>query len=130
MHCGCKDDYDDGMCLNYESQQEEMNKLFSDAEFTIAMTLDELDEVISPLNKIIVKQTFDCYCYDDEPADSKYVPKWFAVHCGYGEKMTNIVVIRELVRQGFSLECNHRFLEGFGRSLKGGECQFEPVVGS
>lgn len=133
MHCICNR-YDDGdepeSYSDFLSQQEEVNRLFPEVEFTIAMSLDQLDEVITPLDKIIVKQTFDCYCYNDGYSGSDYVPKWFAVHCREGEKMTNRVVIRELISQGFSLDCNHRFLEGFEKSTKGGECQFEPAIGS
>ncbi len=131
MHCVCKGCDDDGLYLDdYEAQQDELNKLFPDVDFTIALLLDELDEVISPLNRIIVKQTFDCCCYDGDPTGHVPVPKWYPVHCREGEKMTNRVVIRELARQGFSLDCNHRFLEGFERLVKGGECQFEPATGS
>lgn len=136
MYCICKkyDDYDDDLELelelDFQFQQEELNRMFPDAKFTIALSLDELDDVISPLDKIIVKQTFNCYCYGGVPASDAPVPRWFPIHCDEGEKMTKRVVIRELVRQGLSLDCNHRFLEGFIRSGKGGECQFEMVLGS
>ena len=136
MHCVCKrygdddrDDYELSLA-DYESNQEEINRLFPDAGFSIAFSLNELDEVITPLNRIIVKQTFNCHCYVGEPASDAPVPKWYAIHCDEGERMTNYVVIRELISQGFSLDCDHRFLEGFERSEKGGDCQFEPVTGS
>ena len=133
MHCVCKkyDDIDelDSYC-EFLKQQEEVNKIFPYVEFTIDMTLDQIDEVVSPLDKIIVKQTFDCYCYEDDSASKSPIPKWFTIHCKNDEKMTNRVIIRGLAMQGFSLDCNHRFLEGFARSSKGGDCQFEPVLGS
>ena len=125
------DDCAEELCLDdYECQQEEINRMFPNIDFTIAMTLEEIDEVVSPLDKIVVKQTFNCYCYDGESMSHAPIPKWFTIHCREDEKMTNRVIIRELANQGFSLECNHRFLEGFERSARGGECQFEPATGS
>ena len=109
-----------------------VSRMFPGARFIVSMSLAELREPITHLDKIIVKQTFDCYCYCDGYGELRNapVPRWFPIHRRDDEYMTNELIIKELVRQGMSLDCNHCFLEGFVKSPNGGECQFELVTGS
>lgn len=132
--CVCKkhDDEDSDGYDDWAVERAFIEHLFPNAKFTVSISLAELNDIVSPLDKIIVKQTFDCYCYrgignTQEPCQ---VPKWFPIHCREPGMMTVRYVIDELIRQGLSLDCNHCFLEGITQSSKGGDCQFELVVGS
>ena len=104
--------------------------MFPNANFNVSILLQDMEKTISDLDKIIVKQTFDCYCYDGyEPT---LPAKWFPIHCSFdkGEKMTNKFVINELIKQGLVLDCNHRYLEGFILSSNNTTCQYEMLLGS
>lgn len=132
----------DDSCEEFVMEQMEINRMFPNARFVIAIPLNEMEQVISHLDKIIIKQTYTCYCYDNfmndisetETTDNDTIingrppPKWFPIHCQEGQKMTNKYVIKELIRQGLTLSCNHCFLEGIEPSLRGGDCQFELVT--
>lgn len=127
-YCVCKK-YDDGYD-DYELEYGIIHKMFPNAKFNVSILLQDMEKTISDLDKIIVKQTFDCYCYDGyEP---ELPAKWFPIHCSFdkGEKMTNKFVINELIKQGLVLDCNHCYLEGFYISSKNTTCQFEMFLGS
>lgn len=110
----------------YEYEREQINKMFPHALFDIVLELEELDEVVTEETSIVVKQTYNCYCYDDCKKNTDF----FHITCNPCEKMTNKFIIQELINQKLNLqECNHRFLEGFIKS-KNSDCQLEIVVGS
>lgn len=135
-YCVCKK-YDDGYddYYNNEYSYVEMGygiiqQMFPNAKFNVSILLQDMEKTISDLDKIIVKQTFVCYCYDGyEPV---LPAKWFPIHCSFekGEKMTNKFVINELIKQGLVLDCNHHYLEGFFLSSNNTTCQFEMFLGS
>lgn len=105
---------------------QQIEQLFPNALFDIAMDLEELDEVVIECQDIVVKQVYDCYCFDDCKKNTEF----FNISCKGCEKMTNKFIIQELIKQGLNLqECNHHFLEGFVKT-KGSDCQLEIVVGS
>jgi hypothetical protein len=87
-------------CDMYES-------LFPGAKFCVAISIHELNDIISDKQKVKLIQTFDCFCYDDCPKQDKtYIIK-------SKKPMTNLSIIMELIKQGFTADCNHFFLEGF-----------------
>ena len=107
---------------------QQIDQMFPNALFYVAMDLEELDEVVIECQDIIVKQVYDCYCFDDFKKNTEF----FTISCNplKNEKMTNKFIIQELIKQGLNLqECNHHFLEGFVKT-KGSDCQLEIVVGS
>lgn len=123
------------VCKAYDDDYESVDSAFTNAWFSVGIPSYELDAVVSPLDKIIVKQTFHCLCYrfyqhtdSGEYAEVYPIPKWFPVHCGEGEVMTNRHILTELIRQGMSLDCEHRTVRGFERSSQGGDCQFDVII--
>ena len=48
----------------YETQFDELNNIFPNANFTISMDIEELDEVVTDKKFIVVKQNYNCYCYE------------------------------------------------------------------
>ena len=94
---------------------------FPGALFSIAIDDSELDDILSESDQIMIKQNFDCDCLH-----VKRVPRYFRIK-GFGNSLTNRYVIKELIKQRLSLECNHIFLEGF---IKNTDCQFELITGS
>jgi hypothetical protein len=99
-----------------------IDAMFPDANFNISVDIKELERVISNKNHIIIKQDFDCYCYDNCGRDTKY----FHIR---GKNMTLKYIIRNLISQGLELDCNHNFLEGI-QLCKNTENQFELWLGS
>ena len=104
----------------YEYEREQINKMFPNANFTIAIDLNDLDDVITTRPFIIVKSSYFCYCYDNNKKESEY----FYVS---GNNITNKVILNTLIEQKLCLECNHQFVEGFHQVT---DCQFEIVTGS
>ena len=106
----------------YEREIEEIERMFPDAKFTISIDIEELDDLITDKQSIIIKQVYDCYCYQDYNKKTEY----FYIK---GEKLTQRYVIEQLIEKGLEIECNHTFLEGIYKT-KGSECQFELFFGS
>ena len=104
----------------YEAEQEQIEALFPQAKFTICIALSDLDDLVTDKKTIVVKQSYGCYCYDDCPRKTD----WVVVH---SNRITNRVVLTELIKQDLTLECNHCFVEGFHELS---ECQFEIITGS
>jgi hypothetical protein len=106
--------------LIYEEEQRQINEIFGDTEFTISIALDELDELLTERNRVIIKSDYKCYCYDNEPRNTDYF-----IICG--DSITIKYVFLELKRQGLHLECNHHFIEGF---QKDSDVQYSFHLGS
>lgn len=105
-----------------EKEIEQMHNMFSNAQFEVAINIEEMDKLFTDKNYIIVKNTYSCYCYDDCKKNTDY----FYIK---GENMTYRYVIEQLIEKGLKLECNHHYLEGFYKT-EGSDCQFEILVGS
>tara|TARA_B110000967_G_scaffold202195_2_gene240630 strand:- start:594 stop:887 length:294 start_codon:yes stop_codon:yes gene_type:complete len=95
---------------------------FTNALFVIDIDESELDTIISESDQIMIKQEFNCYCFN-----VKRDPLYYRVQGSQTKKLTNRYVIEELIKQKMNLECNHMFLKGF---IQNTECQFELDVGS
>jgi len=89
----------------YEAECDKIHEMFPNANFVISIPIEELDDVISTEPLIILKLTHTCYCYKNPK-----VPEWFNIRC---TKMTNKNILNELIKQNLTLNCNHRFIEGF-----------------
>lgn len=109
---------------NYEADCEAISAMFPDAQFSVAMELDELDELLTNKTSISVKVTYTCYCYDY--LGYKKLPSIYKIK---GPRMTHKYVIEELIKQGLNLDCNHHFLEGF-MPINKSDSKFEIVTGS
>jgi hypothetical protein len=106
----------------YEYDAEQINIMFPNAQFTIAIDIEDMNELITDKQHLIIKSSYDCYCYDNAKKKTDY----FYIK---GENMTVRYVIEELIKQGLKLDCNHHFLEGFNK-ISGSGCEFELCVGS
>ena len=107
---------------DYEQEFEYMEKAFPGASFEICMRVKELDKVISDENTIVVKSSYGCYCYDEcKRNDETYIIQ--------GEKITNRYVIEQLILQGLTIDCNHRFLELI-QKVPDSVCEFKLWFGS
>ena len=100
---------DEDMEAHYEEQRVELDRLFPDVKFTLSIDLEDLDIELSTLDKIIVKNTYNCYCYEDSPPPNDYIevikPEG-QTHITYRD------VIQKMSDIGYNPECNHHFLEG------------------
>ena len=106
---------------DYEKDIEEIEKMFPNAKFSVAIEIEELDNIVTDETYIVVKNTYDCYCYKN-----KRNTEYFYIS---GKHITNKFIIYKLIKQGLDLDCDHRFLEGFCKS-KDSNCQFEIATGS
>lgn len=106
----------------YDYQSEQIDKMFPDAKFTIAIPLEEMDDVITDKIKIKIKYEYFCYCYRDNPKKTTYINL-------KGDKITNRYVLEELIKKKFNIKCNHHFIEGIYVSSEM-DCDFELSTGS
>ena len=60
------------LSLNMEKTEQEMeeeieliNNMFPDSNFSVAIDIDELDDLITNKQFIIFKNKYNCYCYDN-----------------------------------------------------------------
>jgi Na+-transporting NADH:ubiquinone oxidoreductase subunit NqrF len=115
------EDYDEE---TYLKEQEEIERLYPNAKFTICVSLQDLDDLVTEETNIVVKTSFNCMCYDycDVVRQSEY-------YYISGDKLTNGYIIQHLIEHGLSLDCNHCFLEGFHKSANS-SVQYEMVIGS
>ena len=103
-----------------ENEFDLIDKMFPGAKFVIAIDIEELDDVVTERTNIVIKNTYDCYCY----AGVNKIADYFYIS---GERITNKFIINKLIEQGLSLNCNHCFIEGFDKES---DCQFGISAGS
>lgn len=108
--------------LTYEGEQLYLEQQFGRPDFDISIPINELDEVVSDNPEIVIKNTYGCYCYTGcyRPTD------YFVIRAN---RITNRVIIHELIRQGFDPRCNHIFLEGFNK-CNPCSIEYECIMGS
>lgn len=112
---------DDDM-KTYDDEMKLINKMFPNAQFSIAIDYSIMSELLTKLSKIVILRPYNChYCNMSKRVD-KYVIEKNKSTC-----MTYKHVISSLIKQGMCLDCDHHFLEGFH---KVGEGVFEIVTGS
>lgn len=109
----------------YNYEQSLINNMFPTMKFSISIDYDDLDEVATERQNIVIKNTYSCYCYDNNPRNTDY----FYISSKNTEGITYKFLIEELIKQDLCLECNHCYLEGIMKS-KDSECQFELIIGS
>ena len=115
------EDINDVICTtDYTFEIDLIDKMFPNAKFVVAIDIEELDDVVTDQTNIVIKNTYDCYCYGgvNKIADYFYIN---------GEHITNKFIINKLIEQGLSLNCNHCFVEGFYKETS---CQFGICTGS
>jgi hypothetical protein len=97
----------------FECERKIIDELFPNAQFEISIELENLDSIITTKKEIKLLQTFDCYCYQGIEGTSNAntkSDKLFIIKSN-NNPMTIRYIINELIKQNFTLECNHRFLE-------------------
>jgi hypothetical protein len=93
----------------FENEQKIIESMFPCADFTISIELKDFDDIVSDKDTIFIKQTFDCYCYENKkPIKTKY----FKVINKDGV-ITNKTILEVLYDKKCKLNCNHRYIEGF-----------------
>lgn len=108
----------------YEYDNKQINIMFPNAEFSVAIDIKDIDELITDKRELIIKRTYDCYCYSYD--DTKKKADYFYIR---GENLTYRYVIEQLIKQRLQIHCEHRFLEGFDKTTDS-VCQFELCLGS
>ena len=97
----------------FEFQQKIIDELFPNVKFSICIDFNDLNKVVTTKKKATLIQTFDCYCYDTSPVPTKT----FIIKSN--KPMTRRYIINELIKQDFTLDCNHCFLESLEVNSKG-----------
>ena len=105
-----------------EEENDVVAAMFPDANFQVCIGLEELDEVVSNKDQVVVKTTHICYCYDSTHRNNGF---YIVRNEGWG--ITTKMLIEGLIQDGFHPECNHCFLEGFD---KVNDITFSPFFGS
>ena len=97
----------------FEFQQKIIDELFPNVKFSMCIDFNDLNKVVTTKKKATLIQTFDCYCYDTSPRPTKT----FIIKSN--KPMTRRYIINELIKQDFTLDCNHCFLESLEVNSKG-----------
>jgi hypothetical protein len=93
---------------DFEDAEEIIDDIFGkDLKFSICVKIHKLNDIISSEKDIIIKNTYDCYCYTDNNRPHDYF------HIRSSQPHTNKTIIKELIKKEFNPGCNHRFFEGF-----------------
>ena len=100
----------------------QIDEIFGETDFTVSISLDELDDLITDKKQIVIKCDYICYCYKLEPRNTEY----FVIN---GDRLTNKYVLLELKNQKLCLDCNHCFIEGFYK-CDNSDIQFGLRIGS
>ena len=50
-----------------------LKELFPDVGFEVSVPLENLDDIVSQYDHIIIKNVFNCYCYTDRPKMTDYI---------------------------------------------------------
>ena len=96
--------------IEYQRECEIINAMFPNVNFYVSINLEEMDEIVSKEDVIIIKCTFHCYCYQDTPRVNDYI-----LVRNIGTGITIKDMINSLSENNFDPKCNHRFLEGFDK---------------
>jgi hypothetical protein len=114
---------------NFLKEHAILESLFPDVGFDISVPLENLDDIVSPFDHIIIKNVFDCHCYDERPKNTDYID--------IKKKGGNITirdVLNELNRIKYCCECSHTFFESVTPSIDSSgnksSTQFEIFFGS
>jgi len=112
-----------------EEQEAIYNDFFKTDYFRVEIDLNEIDNILTEEKKIVIKQKFSCYCYNDTPIYNH--SKFYYIE---GDNMTYKYVIQELIKQDFkkpidNILCNHFWLEDISNT-EGSNIQFELGFGS
>jgi hypothetical protein len=97
---------EDDEYANYVREHAILDSLFPDVGFDVAVSLDDLDDTVSELDHIIIKNVYNCYCYDQEPKMTDYIDVKKK-----GGNITTRDVLNELNRIKYCCDCNHCFFE-------------------
>ena len=82
-----------------------IEELFPNAKFEVSINFNDLNNVITTKKEVKLIQTFDCWHYESYPK----IDKTFIIKSN--KPMTRRYIINELIKQDFSLDCEHRYLE-------------------
>ena len=109
----------------YITQQDELYRLFPNVGFSISCcNPDGLDKIITQLDRIILKNSKDCYCYRENPEPNDYIELKKV-----GGNITYRDVLEKLNDIKYQCDCNHRFLECIV-PIKNSYVQFDLCFGS
>ena len=107
----------------FENEKNMINQEFPNTQFTISIPYNELDNVVSMDSTIYILDSRYCYCNEHNPLDTRI----FKITSN--RPITNRIVLKELIRQRLSIDCNHHFVEGFHK-LNNNPRMFEILTGS
>jgi len=72
----------------------------------IVVSINELDEIITQKDFIVIRETFTCYCYGQSIKAKYYLIQ---------HQITHRNILAELMKQRFKKRCNHIFYEGLNK---------------
>tara|TARA_R110000803_G_scaffold126854_1_gene194400 strand:+ start:578 stop:979 length:402 start_codon:yes stop_codon:yes gene_type:complete len=119
---------DEELELHYHQEQEQIENMFPNCNFTIAIPLVELDTIISKEKTIILKHDWNEY-YRDQNNQLKFEKRrnFYVISC---DVMSVKNIIYEMIKQQVDCWGDHRFLEGITPCFEGNDTQFDLYFGS
>ena len=110
-------------------EYEQLKTMFPNANFSICMSISELDDIVSTDKKIIIKCEHNCFCYSVYKRRAAY----FTVHNLNNAGISNKMIIQVLINAEYETGCDHIYLEKIERNMKispNSVKQFVPFFGS
>jgi hypothetical protein len=103
---------------DYESDMNYLQNEFKNAQFEVCIDPCELDDIVSELPQIVLKNQYNCYCYTDQRRPDDY----FVMR---SNNLTYRYIIQQLIDRNFAPNCNHKFLEGFCKSTNPDSIEYQ-----
>ena len=106
----------------YTEEYKLLKRMFPGANFIISMNIEELDQVLSKKDSIVIKIPYLCYCYKEKPRTTDFI-----VVRRRGKGITIRNMIEAMVKEDYNPRCAHKFLDLFE---KVNDVTFEANFGS
>jgi len=124
-----EDDNDECKTIIIDEWFDYLQERFKNAKFVISMDKNELKEILTAEKTIVIKQEFNCYCFNGvceccNEALIRPKTRYFVIK---NDIMSVENVIDELIKQDCKTYCNHNFLEFFDKQT---DVQFGMFFGS
>jgi hypothetical protein len=105
---------------------EYMDKTFADAEFSVCLKIDELDDIVSTEKTIVIKNSQEAW-WEPETREMGFNHFFYVIKL---DVMSKRNIIFELIKKGLEGDGDHRFLESISPTREGNNTQFELSWGS
>ena len=114
---------------DYQREHKIIEETFPDAKFIISIPPEEIDEVCCDgRTDVMIKHKCDCYYWGNCP----HMCQTHFIRVRNTKPITHRMVLDEMIKNVFSVECSHIFYEGIYKKNRGDNesMEYELCMGS